>query len=109
MRLAHCLVAVALLVLGLVTVGSAREDAPRPLSEAGVLKLVGLELGDSATVALLEKAGVTFQVDDAVIERLKKGGASAAVVAAVRKAGGGGAAVSYENLLDLLKRGREEA
>ena len=54
---------------------------------AGVaVELVDLMLDDDVIVARVEKAGVSFTVDDAVIERLSDARASAAVLAAVRKA-----------------------
>jgi WD40 repeat protein len=76
------ILAVVIPLLGLLV---ARADGPKPLSEADLLKLIELQIREKAIIARVEKAGVDFKMDDAVIERLKKAGASEAVLAAVRK------------------------
>jgi sugar lactone lactonase YvrE len=80
----------ATLALLLTCLGSARgEDQKppkgRPLTEADVLRLIELQKEEEAILARLDKAGVGFTVDDALIERLKNAGASPAVLAALRK------------------------
>jgi hypothetical protein len=63
----------------------AHSDNPKPLTEADLVKLIELQIDDKAVVARLEKGGVSFSVDDAAVERLKKAGASSVLVAAVQK------------------------
>jgi WD40 repeat protein len=79
----------ATLALVLACLGARAEDAKpaktKPLSEADVLRLIELQKEEAAILARLDKAGVGFTVDDAVIERLRKAGASPAVLAALRK------------------------
>jgi WD40 repeat protein len=76
--------ALAVAVLALRVVWAAD---PARLSEADLLKLVELQISDQAIIARVEKAGLDFKVNEAVIERLKKAGASNAIVAAVSHGG----------------------
>jgi hypothetical protein len=59
-------------------------ESPRPLSEADVLKLVELQIDDDAILGRIERAWVSFKVDDDVLRRLKGAGASEAVLARLR-------------------------
>jgi predicted NACHT family NTPase len=80
----------ATLALVLACLGGARAEDPnppkvRPLSEADVLRLIELQKEEGAILARLDRAGVGFTVDDALLERFKKAGASPAVLAALRR------------------------
>jgi WD40 repeat protein len=79
------LLAALVAVLPLLALLTARADGPRPLSEADLLKLVELQISDRAIIARMDRGGVDFKVDDAVLERLRKAGASDAVLNALRK------------------------
>src|SRR4051812_43607123 len=82
-------IGLAILATGaaLACYGLAEAQATRSLNEEGIVKLIELQLGDDAIAAKLGKDGVSFSVDAAAIERLKKAGASEAVIEAVRQAG----------------------
>jgi hypothetical protein len=86
----HTLVRAAALAALLTWLGAARaDDQPaakaKPLTEAEVLRLIELQKEEGAILARLDKAGVGFPVDDALIGRLKQAGASEAVLAALRR------------------------
>jgi hypothetical protein len=108
MVLVKRMVLVVLLVLGFGNSGWGRGDTAKPLSEADLLKLVELALDDSVIVPRLEKAGVSFAVDDGVIERLTRAKASPAILAAVRKCGAAAPAITYQDVLQLVKLGINE-
>lgn len=55
----------------------------RPLSEDALIKLAKSDLEDEVIVALVKKRGVSFQVDDAALKRLKDAGVSGPVLAAL--------------------------
>jgi hypothetical protein len=103
------LLAVALAVWGLV-----RADSTKPLSEADLVKLIELQIDDAVIVSKLQKGGISFTVDDATIERLKKAGVSDAVQAAVQRAGKAerptapDKTVTFEDVLKLLELGVPE-
>jgi Mg-chelatase subunit ChlD len=105
----------ALLASALAFGGQGRAQAPsaKPLSEADVVNLIKL-LDDDAVIARLGRAELTFSVDEAVVERLKKAGATPGILAAVRRAGGAGPggtpgpAVTFEGVLKLLELGIPE-
>jgi HEAT repeat protein len=108
--------ATALVIAAVLAVSSTHGADPKALTEADVLKLLDLQIGDKAITTQLGKRGVAFAVDDAVLERLKKAGASEEVLAAVKKAGdtkkpagAGGKAITYQDLLRLLELGLDEA
>jgi hypothetical protein len=97
-----------LLLLVVVTRLSAQEQ--KPLTEEEVVQLVD-QYKDKAVIGRLEKQGIAFTVDEAVMDRFKKAGASDGVLAAVRKLGGGGSgekAVSYRDIVQLLQDGVKE-
>jgi hypothetical protein len=102
---------VSLTIVLLPVVGtrlSAQEQ--KPLTEDEVVQLVD-QFKDKAIIGRLEKQGISFKVDDALLDRFKKAGASDDVLSAVRKLGGGGAgekAVSYQDILKLLQDGVKE-
>lgn len=79
------LLAALLPALLLPLLALARSDNPKPLTEADLVKLIELQIDDKAVVARLEKGGVSFPVDAAAVERLKKAGASSVLLAAVQK------------------------
>jgi WD40 repeat protein len=87
-RRGRLLVVALVVALPLLALLIARADDPKPLSEADLLKLIGVQASDQAVVARVEKARVNFKLDDALIECLKKAGASEVVLASLRKAGG---------------------
>jgi hypothetical protein len=90
----------------------------KPLDEKDIVRMIDLGLDGPKIIANLQKEGITFVADDAVLDRLKKAGASDAVIESVRKAGekkpakepaGGAKAVTYEDVLDLLRYGEKES
>jgi hypothetical protein len=84
-RLAGLLAVIAIL---LAAWGLAQAQRLKPLTEADVLKLVELQIDDTAIASRIVNGGLSFKVDDAVLARLKNAGASEPVLAALRKAGG---------------------
>ena len=56
-----------------------------PISEADLLKLIGLKIDDDAVVKRINDAGVDFPAADAIFKRLQTAGASDEVLAAVKK------------------------
>jgi WD40 repeat protein len=89
-RYRHAFLGLAALAVLLAGLGGGRADEKpaakaKPLTEAEVLRLIELQKEENATLARLDKAGVGFTVDDALLGRLKKAGASEAVLAALRR------------------------
>jgi hypothetical protein len=88
----------------------------KPLSEVDLTSLAGLGIDDSAIIARVQKGGVSFPVDDAVIQRLKDAGVSEKVIAAAQKAALAPPArksdkppIELKDVLKLLELGVEEA
>ena len=109
----HRLCLGAILLAYFVSAGAVRAKNAAPLSEADILKLIDLEIGDDVIVARIAKVGVSFTADDAAIERMKKGKASDAVLAAVKKAASARSAAkekatTYDDVMQLLKLGIAE-
>jgi hypothetical protein len=112
----NCFLGGLLVIAAVLAVTGTQAADPKALTQADVLKLLDLQIGDQAIVTQLGKRGVAFAVDDAVLERLKKAGASADVLAAVKKAGetkkpagADGKAITYQDVLKLLELGLDEA
>lgn len=103
------LVLALLLVLG--NMAGAQNQAG--LTEDELVQLID-QLKDKAILARLEKQGIAFKVDDALLDRFKKAGASDDVLAAVRKLGGGGGGtsggkvVTYQEVTQMLRDGLKE-
>jgi hypothetical protein len=74
------------LVLSLPAVGMSGSKM-EPLNERGVLDLVELGFDDETIVERINAGGVTFEVTDQFVEKLKSAKASAAVIKAVQEAG----------------------
>jgi hypothetical protein len=114
MTFTRCLAgAIVFLILAGVTGHLAGGDEPKCLSEADLIKQAVL-LTDDELVAELGKRGISFAADEAALQRLQAAGASRAVLDAVRKAGQSRAAargtlVTYQNVLELLQAGIDEA
>src|SRR5262249_7570846 len=92
------------LTLILVLAPAARPaDGDKPkLTESDVLKLIEIQIDDTCIIARSQQGGGPgFDVDDAVIGRLKKAGASDAVLAQLR-----GRTADGENLPDDPARAR---
>lgn len=79
----------------------------KKLTEADVLKLVELQIEDAVIIARLEKAGVDFKVDDAVLKRLKDAGASQEVLAALQGKKSDGATAKAGRMMVWVKRNYE--
>jgi len=94
------------LVLGLC--GLARAQNVTPLCEADLTKLIELQVGDDAVIARVERSGVSFPIDAATLERLRKSGASESILAVVRKAGQPPNTITYEGMLKLVQQGTNE-
>lgn len=105
MRLSLC--AAALALLGTATLVA--QPAGPPLTADEIIKLLKAH-DDEELVFLLDKRGVAFAVDEAVIEQLKAARAPIDVVRAVRRAGAQRAAdaTTYEGILTLLRKGADE-
>jgi Mg-chelatase subunit ChlD len=86
----------------------------KPVAEKDLVSLIELEIGDEAIVAKIQKGGLSFKVDDEILERLKEAGASEAVLNAVKEAKPAKpakapkAAITYEQVLQLLMLGVDE-
>ncbi|MHC5541356.1 vWA domain-containing protein, partial [Singulisphaera rosea] len=84
------------------------QQGSQGLAEDKLIRMVELKLKPEAIVSVIQKQGLGFTVDAAVVERLEKAKAPAAVVEAVRKAGEpkpeatGGQAITYQDIVDLL-------
>jgi hypothetical protein len=87
MKIAHRALAVAL-ILGTGWAARAGDDEKRkePLTEAALIKLAKSDIEDEVIVTVVEKRGIAFKADAAVVKRLKKAGVSAAVLAALKSA-----------------------
>jgi hypothetical protein len=83
-RVKHATILVVVLAVLLTARGWGTAESPRPLSEADVLKLVELQIDDDAILGRIERAWVSFKVDEDVLRRLKGAGASDAVLARLR-------------------------
>jgi len=113
---------IAVLTLGLILSAglliAAQPASAKPLSEADLVKLVELGIDGPVIVAKVKKDGIAFNVDEAVLNRLKAGGASREVLESVQqesrtKPNDQGAvpakAVSYQDVLKLLELGLDQA
>jgi von Willebrand factor type A domain len=101
---------VATLFLAAWAGAPARGD--QPLNEENLTKLIALQIDDDAIVAKIKKSGLGFAVDGPAVDRLAKAGASGPVIAAIRSAASAPAAaagaISYHDVLALLKLGLGE-
>src|SRR5262245_19788680 len=66
--------------------GGVEAQSAKPLSEEALVQRLKAGLEDDELIPQLEKKGISFNLDDAALERLKKAGASPALLTAVRKA-----------------------
>jgi hypothetical protein len=98
----------------LLSLAVSRVEAAKPLSVDDLVKLIELQIDDSAIIGKIKKEGAGFPVTDAALEKLRDAGASAKVLEAVRGAGkpkqppAGGKAVSYADVVKLLDLGIDE-
>jgi len=76
---------VLVLVLSLPSVTTGRQKS-EPLDEKGVLTLLELGFDDETIVERIKEAGLTFEVTDAFVDKLKTAKASEAVVKAAQAA-----------------------
>jgi Mg-chelatase subunit ChlD len=103
-----------LLLTGLLAAGLAWAQTPKALTEAKIIKLIELNVDDVVIGSMLQKDGVAFKADDAVIDRFRKAGASETVLTAVRKAAGPrilgspAKAITYQDVLELVQIGVPE-
>jgi hypothetical protein len=113
-----CAVVISVAAAALAYYDLARAQTAKPLDEKDIVRMIDLELKAPEIIANLQKAGITFVVDDAVVDRLKKAGASDAVIESVRQAGQNkpakepparAKAVTYADVLYLLRFGTKEA
>jgi hypothetical protein len=87
------------------------QTADKPLGEQEIVTLLGLGIDAEAVSARIKKGGVSFEVNDAALEKLKQAGAGDAVLAAVRSSAKPKAsvapadAVTYEQVQQLLSLG----
>lgn len=70
----------------LATLTTGWAQANRPLTEENLTTLIQLRIDDDDIMTKLKREGITFVVDDATIDRLKKAGASDKLVAAIKSA-----------------------
>ncbi|MEX2287129.1 MAG: hypothetical protein WD648_08575 [Planctomycetaceae bacterium] len=78
----------------------------KPLSDADLLALLRLEIGDDPIIAKIGKDGVKMSLDEALRKRLRDAGASDKVIAAIEKAAGNAAGekpLTVENIVSLLR------
>jgi hypothetical protein len=108
--------AVLLQITLLCSLTVSRAHAARPLSEDDIIKLIELQIDDSAIIGKIKKEGAAFPVTDAALEKLKDAGASEKVLNALREWGKpksspatGGKVVSYADVVKLLDLGIDEA
>jgi hypothetical protein len=106
MRIVLC--ATALVLLGAATLAPAQPAGP-PLTAEEIVRLLKAQ-DDGELVLQLDRRGVAFAVDQAVIDRLKAARAPIDVVRAVRRAGArrSADATTYEGVLALLRKGTPE-
>lgn len=88
--------------------------AAEPLTEANLVKLIELELGDEAVIGKIRKDGLGFKVSEETLGRLKKAGASDELLAAVKetsktKKPAPGKAITYQDVLGLVELRIDEA
>src|SRR5689334_4641292 len=87
-------------------------QAPKPLQEADLVKLINLGIGDDAIVAKMAKDGLAGKADDGMVERLRQAGASETVIKAVQQAGEtkppAKPTITYQQVLELLQLGIDE-
>jgi Ca-activated chloride channel family protein len=102
-------------VLFLVCSPGASARGDQPLSEEGLKKLIALQIEDDAIIARVKQTGLGFAVDGPAVERLAKAGASGTLIAAVRAASAmpaaakaAGRAITYQDVLELVKLGLGE-
>ena len=114
MRIQSC---VAFVLLAVILLSDVSALAAGPLKEQGLAALIEAGFDDEEIVAKIEKDGIAFEADAALIERLEKAGASPAVlkaVAAAKKSSSAPAAaegakplIAFESIVSLLENGVE--
>ncbi|MBI3469002.1 MAG: hypothetical protein HY000_38860 [Planctomycetes bacterium] len=106
----------AALALSLMLAVLAYGQAPaKPLAEQELVSLLSLGLDEATVIARIKKGGLAFELNDAVQQKLKAAGASDGVLQAVRDtaqtkpAASGAAAVTYDQVMQMLSLGIDEA
>lgn len=92
----------------------ARPLPAAPLGPADLAKLIELGIDDEAVVAKIHKDGINFAADEAALAQLKTAGASDTIVkalqaAAAKKAEPAAQAIRYQDVLQLVTLGLDEA
>src|SRR5262245_19873541 len=107
---------VALVLAGVLLTGRMTSGADRPLGEDAIISLIELQIEDSAIIAKMKKAGISFEPDQSALDRLSQAGASEALLDAIRESGAskkkpeaGEKAVTFEDILKLLELGIDDA
>jgi hypothetical protein len=96
-------------VLSLPSIGSGQQKS-EPLDEKGVLTLLELGFDDETIVERIKEAGLTFEVTDAFVDKLKTAKASETVVKAAQAASKGKSAppanaappITFDQVLKML-------
>jgi len=106
----------AALALSLTLAFLSYAQAPaKPLAEQELVSLLGLGFDDATVVARIKRGGLAFELSDAVQQKLKAAGASDVILQAVREAAqakpaaSGVAAVTYDQVMQMLSLGIDEA
>lgn len=88
--------------------------AAEPLTEADLVRLIQLGIGERVIVEKIEKDGVAFPLDPETLKRLGEAGATATIQAALQKpsqpvpAVAPAAPITHDDVLGLLKQGLGE-
>src|SRR5579863_5442163 len=94
-------VAAILAVIGLMTYSLAAQQAQKPLTNAGVIKMVKAKLSESVVVAAIQSSPANYDISPDGLIGLQKAGVTQnemdAIVAAQKAANGGGAAAAPAN------------